>query len=94
MDKTIAGFVEGILNIKMINEYEFREVCGFTFAFKKEAIHIKGQISSAEIKPIAIIYEENGEYYLAALDIVEQIDEVIKEFVEKQLIREEEYSHF
>lgn len=85
MDREIKKFVEYILDIKTTEEYQFCECCGFTFVFKKEFTYINSQNSSAEIKPIAIIYEENGEYFLAPLDVVDQIDEVVKEFVKQQL---------
>lgn len=85
MDRDLKKFIDDILKIKEINEYHFREVCGFTFVFKKEEICINNQMESAEIKPIAIIYEENDEYYLAPLDVVDEINEVVKEFVKKQL---------
>lgn len=85
MDRDIKKFIEDNLNIEEINEYQFREVCGFTFAFKKETLIINDQLSSAEIKPIAIIYEENGQYYLAPIDVVDEIEEVVKQFVYKQL---------
>ncbi len=85
MDSDAKKFIDDILNIKEINEYQFREVCGFTFVFKREIILINDQISSGEIKPIAIIYEENGQYYLAPLDVVDEINEVVKQFVKKQI---------
>ena len=85
MDNTIKEFVEDILKIEAINEYSFREICGFTFVFKEEMFLINERISSAEIRPVAIIYEENGEYYLAPIDVVDEIDEVVKEFVKQQL---------
>lgn len=73
------------MEIKHIDEYQFREIYGFTFVFKKYALLFNNQISSAEIKPIAIIYEEKGQYYLAPIDVVDEIEEVVKEFVRKQL---------
>lgn len=85
MHSEIEKYIEDLLKIRTIKEYQFREVCGFTFAFKKEAILINNQFSSGEIKPIAIIYEENGEYLLAPLDVVDEINEVVKQFVQKQL---------
>ena len=85
MDKEIRKFIEDIFEIKTIYEYQFREVYGFTFVFKKEICLINDKITSAEIKPIGIIYEENGEYYLAPIDVVYEIEEVVKEFVKQQL---------
>ena len=85
MDKEIRKFIEDIFEIKTIYEYQFREVYEFTFVFKKEICLINDKITSAEIKPIGIIYEENGEYYLAPIDVVYEIEEVVKEFVKQQL---------
>ena len=85
MDSDAKKFIDDILNIKENNEYQFREVCGLTFVFKRGIILINNQISSGEIKPIAIIYEENGQYYLAPLDVVDEINEVVKQFVKKQI---------
>ena len=85
MDSNIKTFLDEFVEIKEIKDYHFREVCGFTFVFKEEVIFLNDQISSSEIKPIAIIYEENGEYYLAPIDVVDEINEVVKKFVKKQL---------
>ena len=85
MDKDVEEFIEDLLEIKKIGRYDFREIYGFTFVFKKEIYLINDYRSSAEIRPIAIIYEENGEYYLAPIDVVDEIEEVVKQFVYKQL---------
>ncbi|MBQ6345516.1 MAG: hypothetical protein IJI96_05320 [Methanobrevibacter sp.] len=85
MDKDVEEFIEDLLEIKKIGRYDFREIYGFTFVFKKEIFLINDHRSSAEIKPIGIIYEENGEYYLAPIGVVDEIEEVIKEFVKQQL---------
>lgn len=85
MDERIEKIAEGLLNFDVRKDYLFREVCGFTFVFEKEEMWSHSQIASAEIKPIAIIYEENGQYYLAPIDVVDQIEEVVKEFVRKEL---------
>lgn len=62
--------------------FEFLELCGFTFVFQKSIFAYSEECSSAEIKPVGIIYEENGEYYLSPLDEVSEIDAIVKEFVE------------
>lgn len=85
MDKDVEEFIEDLLDIKKIGRYGFREIYGFTFVFKEEIFLINDHRSSAEIRPIGIIYEENGEYYLAPIDVVDEIEEVIKEFVKQQL---------
>ena len=83
MDERVKSFVFNALNIEEIKRYEFRTICGFTFAFKKEEIRINNHLSSAEILPVGIIYEENSEFYFAPLHDGVEIDEVIKSFVEK-----------
>ena len=83
MDKQLKNFVYDFLNIKEIVKYEFQMICGFTFVFKKEEIRMNNQISSLEIMPIGIIYEENDEFYFAPLYDKVEIDEVIKSFVAK-----------
>ena len=83
MDKHVKNFVYDFLNIKEIIKYEFKTICGFTFIFKKEEMQMNNRISSLEIMPIGIIYEENDEYYLAPLHDTIEIDEVIKSFVEE-----------
>jgi hypothetical protein len=60
MDERVKSFVFNALNIEEIKRYEFRTICGFTFAFKKEEIRINNHLSSAEILPVGIIYEENS----------------------------------
>lgn len=81
MDDDIKQLFEGILRIEEVTDYHYREVCGFTFVFKRVDLFINDEISTCEIKPIAIIYEENGEYYLVPLDETIEIDAIIKEFV-------------
>ncbi|WP_407454998.1 hypothetical protein [Methanobrevibacter sp.] len=83
MDKPLKNFVYDFLNIKEIIKYEFQTICGFTFVFKKEEIQMNNQISSLEIKPVGIIYEENDEFYFAPLYDKVEIGEVIKRFVEE-----------
>lgn len=83
MDNPIKNFIYGSLGIEEMKTYEFRTVCGLTFAFKKEEITINNKISSAEILPVGIIYDENGEFYFAPLHDAVEIDEVMKSFVEQ-----------
>lgn len=85
VDRYIEGFIENLLEIKKIEEYDFHEIYGFTFVFKKKFLFINDYSSSAEIRPLGIIYEESGEYYLAPIDVVDEIDEVVKEFVKQHL---------
>jgi hypothetical protein len=57
-----------------------------TFGFKSEIASVRDSVSSASIIPMGIIYRENDEYYFAPLDETYQINEIVKEFVEKELI--------
>ena len=81
--------IEKIFEIAQDSTYEFRHIYGFTFVFKTTMLSFKGEISSAEIKPVGIIYKENGQYYRAPLYEGVKIERIIEEF-----IREEEYLHF
>lgn len=85
MDENIKQLLEDIMMIEDVTGYHFREVCGFTFVFKRVDLFVNDEISTCDIKPIAIIYEENGEYYLAPLHAVDEINEVVKEFVRTQI---------
>lgn len=53
--------------------------------FASKILPLNDYSSSAEIRPLGIIYEESGEYYLAPIDVVDEIDEVVKEFVKQHL---------
>ncbi|WP_407410445.1 hypothetical protein [Methanobrevibacter sp.] len=81
MDKFIEDLLDDLFDIKTYTEYHFREIHGLTFAFCEKIVLINDKISSAEIRPVGIIYEENGQYYLALLHDIIEIDEVVKEFV-------------
>lgn len=71
--------------INQNTEYKFKKNYGFTFVFEEKILEIDEKISSAEIKPLGIIYEENGEYYYAPLHVTTEIDMIVKKFVEKRL---------
>ena len=81
MKDEIIDFLSGELDMEGNVEFEFCELYGFTFVFQKWFLSYEENYSSAEIKPVGIIYEENGEYYLAPLDETIEIDAIIKEFV-------------
>jgi len=85
MDKHIEKLIEDIFEIRTIHEYHFKQLYGLTFAFNEKLVLINDKISSAEIKPVGIIYEENGQYYLTPIDETVEIDEVVREFVLKNL---------
>ena len=86
MDKNIKNFIHKAFNFDVIVEYNFRRLYGFTFAFKSEFIRMRNQLTSASITPVGIIYEENGEFYMAPLYDDIEIEEVIKSYVEKEII--------
>ena len=81
MKYEIVDFITGQFDIDEITTFEFRKICGFIFVFQKSIFTYHENYTSAEIRPVAIIYEENGEFYLAPLDETTEIDEVVKEFV-------------
>ena len=76
-----------LFKIDETREYEFRKLYGFTFAFMRKIVYLDNRLTFSEIKPVGIIYEENGEYYLAPLDKVVDITAVIKEYVKSELFR-------
>ena len=81
MKYEILNEIDDILNLTHSRKIEFRQLYGFTFVFKTDIVNINENITSAEIKNIGIIYEENDEYYFAPLYDVEDIDEIIREYV-------------
>ena len=86
MDRHIKKLIHKALDFDEIVEYSFRKLYGFTFAFKSEYIIRNDNLTSASITPVGIIYEENGEFYLAPLYDDIEIEEVIKNFVEQEII--------
>lgn len=89
----IEEYLHDAFGIAKINEYEYASKFGLTFVFKRELITLKNRISSCEIDPVGIIFEENGKYYFAPLHEECEIDEIVHGFVDNKLIREAEYSH-
>ncbi|MDO5831391.1 MAG: hypothetical protein Q4Q14_01005 [Methanobrevibacter sp.] len=86
MDKNIKKVIQTAFDFNEIVEYSFRKLHGFTFAFKSEFVFRKGNITSASITPVGIIYEENDEFYLAPLYDDVEIDEIIRNYVEEEII--------
>ena len=82
MRDSIEEFIKDQLDITTDTHFEFQNLFGFTFVVQRKILTVRENISSAEIKPVAIIYEENDEFYLAPLDEVDKIEPIIKEFVE------------
>ena len=85
MDKFMEDLIEDLFEIKIEKEYHFRKLYGLTFAFKQEIAYLNNKISSADIRPVGIIYEENDQYCLAPLYDAIEIEEVVREFVWKNL---------
>ena len=61
-------------------EYEFRELYGLTFAFERGFVINRDRVLSSYIEPAAIIYSENGEYYLAPLKDLIDTERIVKEY--------------
>ena len=93
MIRHAQDLIEKFLDIKTKNEYLFHELCGLTFVFKRHTTFLNSQITSGEIYPLGIIYEENGQYYYAPLYDEDEIDKIVSEYV-KIFSEEEEYPHF
>ena len=74
---------EGFFKINQDTEFKFKDLYGFTFVFEENILRINEKISSAELKPVGIIYEENDEYYFAPLDEVDDIKAIINEFMKR-----------
>ena len=72
---------EGFFKINQDTEFKFKDLYGFTFVFEENILRINEKISSAELKPVGIIYEENGEYYFAPLHKRTDIKAIVKEYV-------------
>ncbi|MBQ2832843.1 hypothetical protein [Methanobrevibacter sp.] len=87
MDKEIKKIFDYIFNFNTTNEYLFHKLYGFTFVFRRDITTLNDKVTSAEILPVGIIYEENDEFCYAPLYGNDEIDEIIQEFVEKELSR-------
>ena len=81
MDDIILNFIADHLDMSIKKEYLFSKVCGFTFVFKREVLSMNDKVTSAEIRPAGIIYEENGKYYYSPLHDGDEIDEIVEEYV-------------
>lgn len=83
MKDEILKNIEDFIGLEYCTEYEFRKLYGLTFAFKREIVMTKSRVSSAGIAPVGIIYEKDGQYYLAPLDEAADIEEIVREYVDK-----------
>ena len=91
MATRIEEYLHDTFSIEKIAEYEYETRFGLTFVFKRELITLKNRISSCEIDPVGIIFEENGKYYFAPLHEDYEIDDIIHGFVDTIIIQEAEY---
>lgn len=83
MNEHIEDLIEDMFDFSIEREYLFEKRYGFTFVMRRDIATFNDQMSSAEIKPVGIIYEENGEYYYAPLYGEGEIDDIIQEFVKE-----------
>jgi hypothetical protein len=81
MSGDIINELQALFEIESESFFEFKKVYGFTFVFITRITIIRDQVSSAEIRPAGIIYEENDQYYFAPLDKVDNLEEIIREYV-------------
>lgn len=81
MNRHIEDLMEDMFDFTVKRKYLFRNVCGLTFVFRRDITCMNDQLSSAEIQPVGIIYEENGEYYYAPLHDRDEMEAIVKEFV-------------
>ena len=82
MSDDIFKDIEKMFEVNQDTIIEFKRLYGFTFVFKTKIITFHDSISSAEIKPLGIIYDEKGEYYFAPLHRSVNISRVVKEYVD------------
>lgn len=81
MKDKLEEFLTELIGFDEYREYSFKKCHGMTFVFRSTFIKLNDEISSAEIKPVGIIYEENDEIYFAPLDKVDKIEPIVEEFV-------------
>ena len=81
MKDDILKEIQSIFEFNIDTVIEFKEVYGFTFVFSTKTVIYKEKLSSIDIKLVGIIYNENEEYYFAPIDNVENIDEIVREYV-------------
>ena len=85
MKDDFEKFIEDMFKIDKHENFEFKTLYGFTFVYKRTIYLVGGNLSSAEISPAGIIFEENDEIYFAPLDETIKIETIVKEFVENSL---------
>lgn len=85
MKYDVEKFITDLFKIDKHENFEFKTLYGFTFVFKRTIFVMNGNISSAELSPAGIIFEENDEIYFAPLDETIKIEAIVKEFVDNCL---------
>lgn len=81
MRDDIIKDLHDIFQISEHTEIMLKEICGFTIVFKRKMTTMSGNLTQAEIRPVGIIYDENGQYYFAPLYDTVELNEIIKEYV-------------
>ena len=81
MSDDLFDDLKEIFKIEEHISFEFKELYGLTFAFRTKITFFRDTPSAAEIKPMGIIYKENGEYYFAPLDKEADIKQIVREYV-------------
>lgn len=89
MGENFAEDIKEFFKCKTDEIIEFKKIYGFTFVFITKITMIRDRLSSAETKPVGIIYDENDQYYFTPLNgNVKNIEEIVEKYV-----KEEEYFH-
>ena len=81
MSDNFLGDLKKAFKIRDDIGFEFMELYGLTFVFKRKIVIIRDEISSTEINPVGIIYREKGEYCFAPLDVNPDIGKIAEEYV-------------
>ena len=81
MKSEIENFITDLFQMDRHDSFEFKTLYGFTFVFKRTIFEVNGNISSEELSPAGIIFEENDEIYFALLDETIKIETIVEEFV-------------
>lgn len=81
MKEKIDRIMSEIMKMDKNSKFIFKNMCGLTFVYEETFFMCGEKISSAEMKPVGIIYEENDDFYFAPLDEIDKIEPIIKEFV-------------
>lgn len=81
MDESIKDLIDDLFELDVREEWHFRKLYGFTFVFKRNLIEYRNSLTSCEIRPVGIIYTQNGEYYFAPFGKAEKIEKMVEAYV-------------